>query len=91
MFTYSILKGVNEGWLDAGYLEAGKKGWQGLLTKVNDDYQLTGVCPPSDISEDPSYYLKGRAPKTHDQHGIGPFLLSGSEYLRTERKRDKAK
>ena len=36
MFTYCILKGVNEGWLDSSFLEAGKKGWHGLLTTVND-------------------------------------------------------
>jgi len=85
MFTYCILKGVNEGWLDSGYLEAGKKGWQGLLTIVNDDYELTGVCPPSDISEDRKYYLEGKAPRVHDQHGIGPFLLSGAEYLKANK------
>lgn len=85
MFTYCILKGVNEKWLDSSFLEAGKKGWQGLLTTVNDQFEITGVCPPSDISEDPSYYLKGRAPKTHDQHGIGPFLLAGAEFLRASK------
>lgn len=85
MFTYCILKGVNEGWLDASFLEAGKKGWRGLLTKVNDEFEITGVCPPSDISEDPNYYLKGKAPKTHDQHGIGPFLLAGAAYLKANK------
>ncbi len=85
MFTYCILKGVTEGWLDTGFLAAGKKGWQGLLTQINDDFQLTGVCPPSDISEERSYYLKGKAPQIHDQHGIGPFLLSGAEYLKTSK------
>jgi len=86
MFTYCILKGVNEGWLDVAFLEAGKKGWRGLLTKVDDQYKITGVCPPSDISSDPNYYLKGKAPKKHDQHGIGPFLLAGAEYLRASRR-----
>ena len=82
MFSYCILKGVNEGWLDSTYLSAGKKGWHGLLTTVNDKYELTGVCPPSDISTDPNYYLKFRAPQTHDQHGIGPFILAGAEFLK---------
>ena len=85
MFTYCILKGVNEGWLDASFLEAGTKGWHGLLTMVNDKFEITGVCPPSDISPDPNYYLKGRAPKIHDQHGIGPFLLAGAAYLQANK------
>lgn len=85
MFTYCILKGVNDGWLDASFLEAGKKGWHGLLTKVNDQFEITGVCPPSDISQDADYYLKGRAPKTHDQHAIGPFLLAGAANLQANK------
>ena len=86
MFTYCILKGIKEGWLDASFFKAGKKGWHGLLTKVNDQFEITGVCPPSDISNDPQYYLKGKAPKTHDQHGIGPFLLAGATYLEVNKK-----
>ena len=86
MFTYCILKGINEGWLDDSYFHAAKKGWYGLLSVVNDNDELTGVCPPSDISEDPNYYLKGRAPRVHDQHGIGPFLLAGAAYLQANKK-----
>ena len=58
MFTYCILKGIIEGWLDDSYFPAAKKGWKGLLSVVNENNELTGVCPPSDISEDPNYYLK---------------------------------
>ena len=86
MFTYCILKGINEGWLDDSYFHAANKGWKGLLSVVNENNELTGVCPPSDISEDPNYYLKGRAPKVHDQHGIGPFLLAGAAYLQANKK-----
>ena len=85
MFTYCILKGVNEGWLDSSFLEAGTKGWRGLLTLVNDEGEITRVCPGSDISENPNYYLKTKAPKTHDQHGIGPFLLAGAAYLQANK------
>lgn len=82
MFTYCILKGVNKQWLDASYLDYGIKGWEGLQTKVNESYQIMDVCPPSDMSEDPSYYLVNRKGVLHDQHGIGPFILAGSEYLK---------
>ena len=86
MFTYCILKGVNEGWLDDRFFKVAKKGWHGLQGVVNENNELTGVCPPSDISEDPNYYLKGRAPRVHDQHGIGPFLLAGTAYLQANKK-----
>ena len=85
MFTYCILKGIIEGWLDDSYFPAAKKGWKGLLSVVNENNELTGVCPPSDISEDPNYYLKGKAPRVHDQHGIGPFLLAGTAYLQASK------
>ncbi|CAA6677643.1 MULTISPECIES: glycoside hydrolase family 105 protein [unclassified Lentimonas] len=81
MFTYCILKGVNEGWLDPSFLEAGKKGWKGLQTKVNDQYEIIDVCMATDMSDDLNYYLK-RPRIIHDQHGIGPFLLAGAEYLK---------
>lgn len=85
MFTYCILKGLNEGWLDKSYLEAGKKGWQGLLSKVNDKYEITDVCMATDMSDDINYYLK-RPRILNDQHGIGPFLLAGAEYLKANKK-----
>lgn len=81
MFTYCILKGVNEGWLDASFLEAGVRGWKGLLSRVNYDFEITGVSPATDISKNPDYYLKP-SPVAHDLHAIGPFLLSGAEYYR---------
>jgi rhamnogalacturonyl hydrolase YesR len=82
MFTYCLLKGVNEQWLEPDFLTYGIKGWEGLQTKVNSNYQITDVCPPSDMSEDPSYYLENRKGVLHDQHGIGPFILAGAEYLK---------
>ena len=82
MFTYCILKGVNQGWLTEKYLEPGRKGWKGLLTKLDENLEIRDTCPPTDMSEDLNYY-KNRGQITHDQHGIGPFFLAGAEYLRS--------
>lgn len=82
MFTYCILKGVNEQWLTPDFKKYGIKGWEGLQTTVNAEFQITGVCPPSDMSEDPSYYLENRKAVLHDQHGVGPFILAGTAYLK---------
>ncbi|MBD0401738.1 glycoside hydrolase family 105 protein [Flammeovirga sp. EKP202] len=81
MFTYCILKGVNEGWLDPEFMQYGIKGWQGLQSKVNSDFQITDVCPPTGMSDDVDYYLK-RERIVHDQHAIGPYILAGAEYLK---------
>ena len=86
MFTYCILKGVLEGWLDdPRYFEAGKNGWYGLLSTVDENYELKGVSPGSDIYANPKDYNEGKSPVTHDQHGIGPFLLSGAAYLQASK------
>ncbi|WP_304064412.1 glycoside hydrolase family 88/105 protein [Pedobacter glucosidilyticus] len=81
MFTYCILKGVNEGWLDQSYKQTGIKGWEGLQTKLTKDFKIKDTCPPTDMSEDVQYYLN-RSRITHDQHAIGPFLLAGAELLK---------
>ena len=83
MFTYCILKGVNEGWLDPSYLEAGELGWKGLQTKIDAKNRITDVCKATDMSDQVEYYLN-RPRILHDQHGIGPFLLAGAEFLKVE-------
>ena len=80
MFTYSLLLGSRKGWLPSSARTAGIKGWNGLQTKLTDKNQLKDVCVATDMSEDVQYFLK-RPRVTHDQHGIGPYLLAASEVL----------
>lgn len=81
MFTYSLLLGFNKGWLPASARTAGIKGWNGLQTKLTEKNQLKDVCVGTDMSEDVQYFFK-RPRVTHDQHGIGPFLLAASEIIK---------
>jgi len=53
MVIERLLAGGNRPY-SATPLEAAKMGWRALLTKVNDKFEITGVCLPSDISEDPN-------------------------------------
>ncbi len=81
MFTYSLLRGAAKGWLPASARDAGLKGWDGLQTKLTENNQLKDVCVGTDMSEDVNYFFK-RPRVTHDQHGIGPYLLAASEVIK---------
>jgi rhamnogalacturonyl hydrolase YesR len=81
MFTYSLLHGSAKGWLPPSARTAGLKGWNGLQTKLTDKNQLKDVCRSTGMSEDLDYYFN-RERITHDQHGIGPFLLAAAEIIK---------
>jgi rhamnogalacturonyl hydrolase YesR len=81
MFTYSLLVGSRKGWLPLSARTAGIKGWNGLQTKLTDKNQLKDVCVGTDMSEDVQYFFK-RPRVTHDQHGIGPYLLAAAELIK---------
>jgi rhamnogalacturonyl hydrolase YesR len=81
MFTYSLLHGSAKGWLPESARTAGLKGWNGLQTKLNDKNQLIDVCVGTDMSENIQHFLE-RPRVTHDQHGIGPFLLAAAEEIK---------
>ncbi len=85
MFTYSLLRGAAKGWLPASARDAGLKGWNGLQTKLTDNNQLEDVCVATGMSEKVNYYFH-RPRVTHDQHGIGPYLLAASEIIKLTKK-----
>jgi unsaturated rhamnogalacturonyl hydrolase len=81
MFTYSLAKGVNRGWLSASqYGPTAIAGWNGLTTKISPDGKLEGVCIGTNYADDFIYYY--HRPAQDDVHGYGPVLLAGSEMIR---------
>jgi len=84
MFAYCLLRGAAKGWLPASARTAGLKGWAGLQTKLTDSNQLKDVCVATDMSETVKYYFQ-RPRVTHDQHGIGPYLLAASEVIKLKK------
>jgi unsaturated rhamnogalacturonyl hydrolase len=82
MFTFALITGVKEGWLDGRkYRMAARKAWLGLVGNLNSDGDLRNVCEGTNISGDVNYYL-GRARNTGDLHGQGPLLWCASALLR---------
>jgi unsaturated rhamnogalacturonyl hydrolase len=82
MFTFAFITGVKEGWLDgATYGHAAKKAWLSLLTYINKDGDITGVCEGTNKKNDRQYYLD-RKRNVGDLHGQAPLLWCANALLR---------
>jgi unsaturated rhamnogalacturonyl hydrolase len=80
MFTYSIARAVNKGYIDPGFASIAIKGWDGVKSEILPDGQVEGVCTGTVVSDDLTSYYNRPAP-LNDVHGIGTVLLAGIEVL----------
>ena len=93
MFVYAIAKGVRKSYLNQKYLEAARKGFEGIIANlIQIDEQglvnLTQVCTVSGLGrtapESPyrdgsfEYYISEPV-ATNDPKGVGAFILAGIE------------
>lgn len=80
MFTFSLARGVNQGWLEPDFAQAAYYGWKGLLTKVTDSGDVTGICPGTGIAPSTVVYYQ-RPQRTNLAMGEGPLLRAGAEMM----------
>ena len=74
MFTYAMIVGVREGWLDEKvYGPAARKGWLALTDHVGADGDVREICEGTNKLNDRQYYLD-RKRITGDMHGQAPVL-----------------
>ncbi len=74
MFTYAIILGIKNGWLDAAtYTPIARKAWIALTGYINKDGDISNVCEGTNRKDDYQYYLN-RKQKTGDMHGQAPIL-----------------
>lgn len=85
MYTYAVARAVNEGWINPKYINIAREGWKGLTSKVTADGQLQDVCIGTNMEEDIKFYYT-RPKELNDTHGLGPFLLAGTEMIKAEKK-----
>ena len=83
MFTYTIAKAVNEGWINKRYLTIAYKAWDALTKRVTADGQIPDICIGTSVEEDISYYYN-RPTELNDTHGLGAFLMAGAEMIRAK-------
>jgi len=82
MFTYSIARGINQGWLDAlTYGPAAALGWNAVSTQINQAGEVLGTCVGTGMAFDPAFYYY-RPVHRFAAHGYGPVLFAGAEMLR---------
>lgn len=82
MFTYAMITGVKNGWLDEKtYGAAARKAWLALVTYINDDGNLTEVCEGTGTSSDRNHYVNRRR-ITGDLHGQAPVLWCAAALIR---------
>ena len=87
MYTFTISRAVERGYMDASYLDAARKGYQGVLARISQGSDgltnLTDISEGTNVDDSLGYYY-GRARKTNDFHGLGAFLIMNEQMIRTE-------
>lgn len=87
MFTFAMVTGVTEGWLDrATYGPAARKAWLGLVKYLDADANISSVCAGTNKGTSVEYYLT-RPRNVGDLHGQAPVLWTASALLRDEGRR----
>jgi len=82
MFTFAMITGVKNGWLDKKiYGAAARKGWLALVTYINQDSDIKDVCAGTNKKNDRQYYLD-RPRMVGDLHGQAPILWCATALLR---------
>jgi rhamnogalacturonyl hydrolase YesR len=82
MFTYAMITGVKNGWLDKKeYGAAARKGWLAVTGYLNQNDELTEVCEGTNIKNSREYYLN-RKRIVGDLHGHAPLLWCATALLR---------
>jgi rhamnogalacturonyl hydrolase YesR len=82
MFTYSMITGVKNGWLDKKiYGPAARKAWLALVSYIDSNGDVRDVCEGTDKKNDRQHYLD-RKRITGDLHGQAPVLWCASALLR---------
>jgi len=82
MFTFALITGVKNGWLDAHtYGPAARKAWIAVTGYIDQNSDVTSVCEGTSKQNDLEYYLN-RMRKTGDYHGQAPILWAADALLR---------
>jgi rhamnogalacturonyl hydrolase YesR len=82
MFTFAMITGVRNGWLDTStYGPAARRGWLALVKCINEQADICDVCEGTDKMNDLQFYLT-RKRMTGDLHGQAPILWCASAWLR---------
>lgn len=81
MYTFTLSRGVQRGYLDPSYLPVAAKGYQGVLSQLSIGSDgltnLKNICEGTNVGDLAYYY--GRARNTNDFHGLGSFVIMNEQ------------
>jgi unsaturated rhamnogalacturonyl hydrolase len=84
MFTFAMITGVKNGWLDPKtYGPAARKAWLALVGYLDENSDMREVCEGTNKKADRQYYLD-RKRLTGDMHGQAPLLWCAAALLRKD-------
>ena len=78
MFTFSLARGVNRGWLEPDFAQVAYAGWKGLLTKISDSGDVSSICPGTGIAPSIVAYYE-RPERKNLAMGEAPVWLAGCD------------
>ncbi|WP_103335219.1 glycoside hydrolase family 88/105 protein [Amycolatopsis sp. CA-126428] len=82
MYTFTMARGVQRGYLPASYQAVADRGYAGVLKKVSLGSDgltnITDICEGTNVGDLSYYYARAR--KTNDFHGLGAFLIMNEQY-----------
>jgi unsaturated rhamnogalacturonyl hydrolase len=82
IFTYSIVKGINNGWLDyEAFGPMALLAWEAVSTKIDAEGKVHGTCVGTGMGFDPAFYYY-RPVNPYAAHSYGPMLLAGAEVMK---------
>ncbi len=79
--VYAIARGINQGILDPMYRDVAMAGWQGILSRQQDNGDIVGSTPGVSGSTSPAYFLNYPTTPNGD-HLFGPLFLAGTEMIK---------
>jgi len=84
MYTYTVSRAVEQGWVDADYQDVADRGYAGVLGRISigEDglTRLTDIVVGTNVGDYRYYVDRTRA--VNDFHGLGAFLLMNEQMLR---------
>lgn len=82
IFTYSIVNGINKGWLDyEAFGPMALLAWEAISTRIDSEGKVHGTCVGTGMGFDPAFYYY-RPVNPYAAHSYGPVLLAGAEVMK---------
>jgi rhamnogalacturonyl hydrolase YesR len=84
MFVLGMARGITNGWLDDAFRENALRGWRGIVSKIDTDGIVKGICQGTGIGYDLEFYYD-RKTRDNDPRGLGAVITAGIEISRLEK------